>query len=199
MKLWIKYNLHLLSFASLCVLVYLIVFWNSLQDMQRALGFFIIAITLHEWEESRFPGGFYELMAKKFNLASVTEEKMGRAHGVVVLAIVFFAFVPFFFSEVAWLAMVPAVLGIFEAFIHVVGIKIHHLKKPYTPGMATALVCMLPISVWIICISGAAVGWWWFATAAYYLAVFFCMEIGTLRAFNTNPLQVVRSLRNRAK
>lgn len=57
---------------------------------------------------------------------------MGKAHGIVVVAIVFFAFVPFFFPSVPWLAMVPAILGIFEAFIHVAGIWIHRLKRPYT-------------------------------------------------------------------
>lgn len=195
MKFWIKNNLYLLTLASLCVLIYVVARWDAISEMQRALGLFVVAITLHEWEESRYPGGFYELMAKTFGWNDVNKETMGKAHGIVVVAIVFFAFVPFFFPSVPWLAMVPAILGIFEAFIHVAGIWIHRLKRPYTPGMLTALLCLLPVSIWIIAIAGERVGWWWLASAVYYLVVFACMELGVMKSFGTSPLQVARSLK----
>ena len=38
----------------------------------------------------------------------------------------------------------------FEAVIHVVGIRIHDLPRPYSPGMATALLCLLPSAVAIV-------------------------------------------------
>ena len=34
--------------------------------------------------------------------------------------------------------VVPIALGIFETFIHTAGIWIHNMKKPYTPGLASA-------------------------------------------------------------
>lgn len=143
MGIWEKYNIHILTAAGIAVGVYLALSWGSMDSVQRAIGIFIVGITLHEWEETRYPGGFFDLMTRMFGISDVTEQKMGRAHGAVVVAIALFAFVPFFFANVRWLAMVPGILGVFEAFVHVAGIRIHHLRRPYTPGMATALLLLL--------------------------------------------------------
>jgi hypothetical protein len=35
---------------------------------------------------------------------------------------------------------VPVYLGLFETFIHLAGIKIHKMDKPYTPGMFTGVM-----------------------------------------------------------
>ncbi len=75
MKFWIKNNLYLLTLASLCVLIYFVARWDAISEMQRAMGLFVVAITLHEWEESRYPGGFYELMAKKFGWNDVNKDR----------------------------------------------------------------------------------------------------------------------------
>lgn len=48
MKFWIKNNLYLLTLASLCVLIYFVARWDAISEMQRALGLFVVAITLHE-------------------------------------------------------------------------------------------------------------------------------------------------------
>lgn len=36
--------------------------------------------------------------------------------------------------------MIPVVLGFFEAFVHTIGIFIHKMKKPYTPGLVSAWI-----------------------------------------------------------
>ena len=195
MRFLVKYNLHILTVAGALVLAYTIFAWESIPETQRAIGLFIAGITLHEWEEMRFPGGFFGLMAKKFGLSDVTEEKMDKAHGAVVIAIVFFAFIPFFLPGVAWLSAVPAILGIFESFIHIVGIKIHGLKRPYTPGMATAQLCLLPPSIWILSLVGGELGVWWAASFAWYLATFILMEVIVWGAFGTNPKKIMANMR----
>ncbi|WP_165053218.1 MULTISPECIES: HXXEE domain-containing protein [unclassified Adlercreutzia] len=187
MRFWDTYNLHLLTLACLCVAVYLGVCWETMPPLKRALGFFVIGITLHEWEETRFPGGFFDLMTRKFGISEYTPQQVGRAHGAAVIAIVFFAFVPFLLSDIRWLALVSGVLGVFEAFIHVAGIRIHRLKYPYSPGMATALVCLLPSSVLIFTYAAPGAGWGWAAAIAYYLAVFAVMEVLVWRAFGISP------------
>ena len=129
--LWAKSNIWILTAAGVAVAAYMALAWDAMPAGQRALGFFAVGIVLHEWEESRFPGGFYELMTKKFGLGDYTEEQTGIAHGAVVVAIVFFAFVPFLlWGQAPWLAGIPAILGFFEAIIHVVGIRIHNLPHP---------------------------------------------------------------------
>ena len=144
---------------------------------------------LHEWEETRFPGGFFELMTRKFGIENYTSEQAGLAHGCVAIAIGFFAFVPFLLWEQApWLAGVPAILGFFEALIHVAGIRIHNLERPYSPGMATALLCLLPASVCILVFSMAGVpAWQWLLAVLCYLAIFVSMEIGVWSSFGIDP------------
>jgi hypothetical protein len=35
---------------------------------QRLVALFLVAIVLHEWEETRFPGGFVQLMTGKLGI-----------------------------------------------------------------------------------------------------------------------------------
>ena len=194
---WARSNIYLLTFAGIAVALYLVLAWGSIPAGQRALGFFIVGIVLHEWEEMRFPGGFYELMAKKFRIEGMTEEKMGLSHGVVTVAILFFAFLPFLlWPMVHWVAGIPAILGFFEAFIHVAGIKIHNLKRPYTPGMATALLCLLPAAICIVVFAMPGVpAWQWLLALLCYIAIFAGMEFGVWGTFGIDP----RTMPARAK
>ena len=195
--LWAKTNIWILTLAGVAVAMYLILAWGEMPAGQKALGFFVIGIVLHEWEEMRFPGGFYELMTKKFGIEGYTEEQAGLSHGAVVIAIMFFAFVPFlFWKQAPWLAGIPAILGFFEALIHIVGIKIHHLPRPYTPGMVTALLCLLPSAIAIVMYAtpGIGAGGWGLAVLCYF-AIFGCMEVLVWRAFGVDPRTLPKRIR----
>jgi hypothetical protein len=136
-------------------------------------------------------------MTRKFGIKDYTQEQAGLAHGAVVVAIALFAFVPFLLWERApWLACIPAILGFFEAVIHVVGIKIHNLPRPYSPGMATALLCLLPGSVAIVVFAtpGIGAGGWALAVACY-LAIFGCMEVMVWKAFGVDPRTIPGRMR----
>lgn len=188
MEFWAKHNLHILTVAGVAAAAYLVIGWGQMDLVRRAIGVFIIGITLHEWEEMRFPGGFFDLMTNMFGIKDATELQMGKAHGAVAIAIVFFAYVPFFLHEITWIAMVPAILGIFESFIHVVGIKIHRLKRPYSPGMASALLVLLPSAIAIIYFGASGMpAWQWLLSAVYYLATFLLMEVCVWSAFGISP------------
>lgn len=107
---------------------------------------YMFLFTLHEWEETRFPGGFAKLMSKFFGL-EVTQDKENASHIPVVILLIVITFVPFF-TQSPLLALVPVYLGLFETFIHIVGIKIHKMEKPYTPGLVSALLlCVASVSV----------------------------------------------------
>lgn len=195
--LWAKSNIWILTAAGIAVAVYMVLTWDTMPAGQRALGFFVIAITLHEWEEGHFPGGFYELMTKKFSIEDYTPEQADLSHGAVVIAIVFFVYVPFLLWEQApWLAGIPAILGFFEAVIHIVGIKIHKLPRPYSPGMATALLCLLPSAIAIVMFAtpGIGVGGWALAVVCYFV-IFGCMEVMVWRAFGVDPRTIPGRMR----
>lgn len=196
-SLWAKANIYILTLAGIAVAVHMALAWGAMPAAQKALGFFCIGITLHEWEELRFPGGFHALMFKKLRIEGVPRERIGLAHGAVVVAIALFAFIPYLlWEQAAWVAGIPAILGIFEALIHVAGIRIHRMPRPYTPGMATALFCLLPSSVAIIAFGmGEVTALQWLLALACYAVVFAGMELGTLRGIGIDPKSMPERVR----
>lgn len=144
-----KYNLEMLTLIMFGMVSCGAVFYNQLSLIQRIMIGYMFLFTLHEWEETRFPGGFANLMTKFFRL-EVTQDKENASHIPVVVLLIVITFIPFF-TQSPLLALVPVYLGLFEAFIHIVGIKIHKMKKPYTPGLVSALLlCVASVSVLII-------------------------------------------------
>ena len=139
-----KHSLEILTLVMFAMVSVCAVFFPRLDPVQRVMLGYMFLFTLHEWEENRFPGGFSRLMARFFGIA-LTPEKEAASHIPVAVLLVVITFVPFF-TRLPLLALVPVYLGIFEALIHVVGIKLHRMEKPYTPGLVTAL-CLCAASV----------------------------------------------------
>ena len=76
-ELWAKSNIWILTAAGIAVAAYMALAWDAMPAGQRALGFFVVGIVLHEWEEMRFPGGFYDLMTRKFGIEGYTQQQAG--------------------------------------------------------------------------------------------------------------------------
>ena len=134
----IKYNLEIMTCILTTIVVVGIVNWNELSLLRQMTIIFMILYTLHEWEESRFPGGFYKIFFSKCIISpDVSEERM---HFPVAIYLLLILILPFVFDTIAIFALVPLILALFEGFIHTVGIVIHQLKKPYSPGMITAWI-----------------------------------------------------------
>ena len=182
MKKWIvNYNLEILTVILAVVFGVSLFFWNSLTLAGGALLGFMVLYTLHEWEESRFPGGFYDLFFGGFGIKITASE--ARMHLPVAIYILIMLLVPFALQETTFLVLIPLGLGLFEGVIHVAGIKIHKLKKPYTPGMITGLI-MFAYSVFIITQINKAVGlpvWQWLVGFVLAFVGFAVMEQFFLR------------------
>ena len=133
-----KYNLEILTVIFFSMIIMCIVFCKDLGLIQKIMLGYMFLFTLHEWEEMRIPGGFADLMVKFFGV-KVNSEQIAAAHIPVAVLLLVITFVPFF-TQLPILALVPIYLGLFEAFIHIVGIKLHKMDKPYTPGMATGII-----------------------------------------------------------
>ncbi len=132
----IKYNLEIMSCIFAVIIVIGVMNWGDLSLSRQMTVIFMALYTLHEWEESRFPGGFYRIFFSKCTIdPTVSEEKMHFPVAVYLLVILL---LPLIFDNIVVFALVPLILALFEGFIHTVGIVIHQLKKPYSPGMATA-------------------------------------------------------------
>ena len=180
-KLIVNYNLEILTVVLAIVFGVSLFFWNILTISGKALLGFMILYTLHEWEESRFPGGFYDLFFGGFGIEITTSE--ARMHLPVAIYILIMLLVPFTLQQTTFFMLIPLGLGLFEGVIHVAGIKIHKLKKPYTPGMITGLI-MFVYSVFIITQINRAGGlptWQWIVGFVLAFVGFAVMEQFFLR------------------
>lgn len=142
-----KYSLEILSLLMFGMISACAVFCKQLSLVQRAMLAYMFLFTLHEWEENRFPGGFSVLMARFFGIR-ITAAQEEASHSPVGCLLVLITWIPFF-TKSGLIALIPVYLGIFEAIVHVAGIKLHKMEKPYTPGLFTAL-CLCVTSVCVL-------------------------------------------------
>ena len=177
MKKWINnYNLEIMIAILAIVFCVSIFFWEGLTLAGKALMGFIVLYVLHEWEESKYPGGFYDLFFGGFGIEIKVSE--ARMHLPVAIYILIMLLVPFALQNILFLVLIPLGLGLFEGVIHVAGIKIHKLKKPYTPGMITGII-MFVYSIFIIVQINNAGGlpvWQWIVGFILALLGFVVME-----------------------
>ncbi|MFC5835301.1 HXXEE domain-containing protein [Nonomuraea insulae] len=140
-------NLYLLTALSAAALIYTLVSWSSLTVLQQMAGLFAFALVLHLWEEGRFPGGFAAMITDKLGFTARSPHFGEIITATYVLVV---AFVPLFLPNVAFLAIAPMMLGILEAVAHTAAIKMFGLKRFYSPGLATAGLVLLPLSLFTI-------------------------------------------------
>ena len=133
-----KYNLEIMSVTFFGMITICAVFGGQLGLIQRVMLGYMFLFTLHEWEETRFPGGFVDLMVKFFGVKADTDQ-IAKSHIPVSVLLLIITFVPFFTNH-PLLSLVPIYLGLFEMFIHLAGIRLHKMDKPYTPGMFTGIM-----------------------------------------------------------
>ena len=182
MNKWIlDHNLEILSTVLAIVVGISLFFWNSLTLACRALLGFMVLYVLHEWEESRIPGGFYDLFFG--GLGIEVKESEARMHLPVAIYLLLMLLIPLAFQQITFLVLIPLGLGLFEGVIHVAGIKIHKLKKPYTPGMITALILFVYSVIVITQINkaGGLPAWQWIVGFILSFAGFAVMQQFFLR------------------
>lgn len=147
MKFLGRNSLYFQTVAALLVAVYVALRWSALPTLSRTVCLFYIALVMHLWEESRYPGGFTDMITEKLHF---TQDDPYFGEFVLGIAAVLVGLVPVFFSHVTWLVMTVMILGVMEFVVHVAAIKLFDLGRPYSPGLITATFSMLPISAYSI-------------------------------------------------
>ena len=71
----IKYNLEILTIVNAIIIIYSFINWFNFDMTRNFIVLFMLAITLHEWEEGRYPGGFVELMTGRMGDDIKIEER----------------------------------------------------------------------------------------------------------------------------
>lgn len=196
-----KYHLELFTAIVLVFSIADLVLFSEISQQRKLVNLFMILGVLHEWEEKRYPGGFYELMAKKFNIKT-DKEGLDKAGLCVIGYWLAITCAPYLFDRAAFLLMLPVALGIFEAFVHTMGIFIHKMKKPYTPGLVSAWV-MAAAAVYTICclesLGTVGAGTCILGTLLMF-GGFLLMDIGVLHSIGMTPKDVfanVKALRSK--
>ena len=144
----IKYNLEILTTLMFAFVTIAAIFNSTPSVTQKIIIAYVFLFTLHEWEENRYPGGFSNIMegmiGKKFS-----EDAKEFSHIPVIILLLLIHSIPYIFDSIIFLTLIPVFLGIFEGFVHTMGVKLSKAKKFYTPGMITAYM-MLIVSVFNI-------------------------------------------------
>ena len=144
----IKYNLEILTTLMFAFVTIAAIFNSSPSVTQKFLMAYAFLFTLHEWEENRYPGGFSNIMegmiGKKFS-----DDAKELSHIPVIILLLMIHCIPYIFDSIIFLTIIPVFLGIFEGFVHTMGVKLSKSKKFYTPGMFTAYM-MLIVSIFAV-------------------------------------------------
>ena len=152
-------------------------FMGNLSTVQLFVVCFNFLFVLHEWEENVYPGGFLNLITQLIE-RDVDEETRRASRIPTGVLLVTLTLLPFFFDGVALFAVAIAVFGIFECFVHIMGIKIFGLEKKYTPGMVTAL-CegALGVALIVFLAVNHRAAWYDYVGGFFlFLALFVCMQ-----------------------
>ena len=163
---------------------------------RKIITIFAVVAAMHEIEEKVWPGGFYELMLKKFGMK---KEEVDIDRGTLVVSIYWIVILgaAYIFDSQVFLLAITITLSFFEAFIHTVGIKIHHLTKPYTPGLVTAW-CMAAVGVFAVFTlnrTGMAAAKDYVLGAVFWLLSFACMDIVIISGFGKSFSDLINSAR----
>ena len=189
-------NTYVFIAIVVCLTVVDIILWKQLSFIRKLVTIFAVLAAAHEIEEKIWPGGFFDLMLKKFGMKK-EEVDLGRATYAVNVYWLLLLAVPFVFDKYAWLLVVTIALSFFEAFIHTAGIVIHHMKKPYTPGLVTAWLLAIVAVIAVIQINADEM-----VTAGGYVAgtvlmfvSFICLDPFIILGFGDKRKDIVNMIR----
>lgn len=195
-RLVIKYHLEIFTAIVAAFTVVDLILFSHISVTRKLVNLFMILGVLHEWEEKRWPGGFYELMGKKFGLdLENTDFKKPGVYVIVYWLVI--TLLPYIFDRAVYLLLIPVALSVLEAFVHTVGIYLHKLKKPYTPGLVSAWLMMAAAvcTVRYLEINGLVSAGDYVLGAVLMLAGFFLMDVGVLSSLKTNPREMIKNMR----
>lgn len=138
-KFLLQYHLELYTAIVLITIIGGILNLYSLSLVRKMLLAIMVIGLLHEWEEKRIPGGFFETVGVVWgwDVDKVDTRKPGL---LVVCAWIVFIFIPLIFDNVMGFVLAPMFLGVFELIIHNMGRILTKIKKIYFPGLITAWI-----------------------------------------------------------
>lgn len=192
-----KYHLEIFTVIVLIFTVIDLILFFSVSVNRKLINLFMILGVLHEWEEKRFPGGFHQLMGKKFGW-DLEKADFDKAGVCVITYWLVVTIIPYIFDDVVCLLIISVALSVLEAFVHTMGIFLHKMKKPYTPGLVSAWLMFVAsiYTVYYLQTNGLATPVDYVLGTVLMIAGFALMDIGVLNAFNTTLPEMMKNMRS---
>lgn len=178
--------------------VYGCINYSDLSVIRKVILIMMAIGMLHEWEEKRWPGGFFETVGKVWGWDTVNID-MRRPGRWVVYAWLVITIIPFALESVPGLALAPVYLGFFEAFIHTLGGKLTKTRGKYFPGIVTAW-CMAVASAYCLMLiktTHACMGGDYLIGAIFILVVFMLLQNLIQLSAGSSMRKMIRTMRNR--
>lgn len=197
-KFIFKYHLEIFTAIVVIFTIADVFMFSGITLNRKLVNLFMILGVLHEWEEKRFPGGFHELMGKKFGW-DLEHADFDKAGVCVIAYWLVITIIPYVFDDIPCLLIISVALSFFETFVHTMGIFLHKMKKPYTPGLVTAWVMFVAAIYTIYCLEASGV----VSVSDYIIGSvlmfvgFAVMDIGVLNAFNASLPEMMKNVREK--
>jgi hypothetical protein len=176
-----RYSFWITSALGACALIWLIADWNGMPMVQRLPVMYIIALSVHEVEELKLPGGFVELVTA---MTGVEIKNIGLAKFGLLLFTLYATVIPAFLAGYVWPVMATLFIGCIEAFAHLAAAGVNP-KRFYSSGMITALCVQLPAAVygyWQLFANGRVRGIYWLWAAIFLLVPLFGLQALIVRS-----------------
>ena len=156
------YALEIYTVIAMLLITLVALFMNNLTVVQQFAVWVSFLCILHEWEEGRYPGGFLDLISGHVLKMDIDKETKLGSRLITAVFIFTITIVPFFFgNKIPMFSVAMAAFCIFEGCIHVAGIKIFQMDKPYTPGLVTAEIELVTGIALIIYLVANRLGAWY--------------------------------------
>ena len=173
------YALEIYTVIAMLLIVCVAIFMGELTVIQKFVVFLSFIFVLHEWEEGHYPGGFLDLISEHVLQMDVDKETKLGSRLITGVFLFVMTVVPFLWGDAIPLFVVTiAVFSIFEGCVHIAGIKLFRLSKPYTPGMVTAEIELLTAIVLIVYLAtNHLAAWYDYVCAPFvFIACFAVMQ-----------------------
>ena len=186
--LWLlKHNIHIMTLIFLGWAMWAICNWNSLVLVQKLVLGMYAWLIIHEYEEG-YKGRFLDLMAGRLLQLDYRALTPGRTHlGQAVYITVVFS-LAFLFPHQLWLTFAVLILGLFEGFVHNMGIFLFQLRG-LSPGWYTAML-MAAYAIWAIVVINRnidypGIQWLWGILA--FIGGFMCLQLSVHYLMGSTP------------
>jgi hypothetical protein len=128
----------------------------SLSPLTLVLWISLLTLFAHQVEEWRWPGWFPGMLnVVLFRSQDPWRYPLNVRSGLVVNVVVgwvSYLMAALLAERAVWLALATILVSVGNSVLHLIVIPIRR-RMPYNPGMATSLLCFVPVTVWFFVVA----------------------------------------------